>query len=43
MIRSLLVEGVRGLNGYDSVDLDILWQIISHDLPALITALDDIV
>ena len=32
----------RLIHGYDSVDLDILWQIIEHDLPPLITALETI-
>ena len=30
----------RLIHGYDAVDLDILWQIIEHDLPPLITALE---
>jgi uncharacterized protein with HEPN domain len=32
----------RLIHGYDAVDLDILWQIIEHDLPPLITALEAI-
>ncbi|MGC9335474.1 MAG: DUF86 domain-containing protein [Anaerolineae bacterium] len=32
----------RLIHGYDAVDLDILWQIIEHDLPPLITALKTI-
>ncbi len=32
----------RLIHGYDAVDLDILWQIIQHDLPPLAAALDDI-
>ncbi len=32
----------RLIHGYDAVDLDILWQIIEHDLPPLITALETI-
>lgn len=32
----------RLIHGYDSVDLDILWQIIITDLPPLITALEAI-
>lgn len=30
----------RLIHGYDSVDFDILWQIISGDLPPLIAALE---
>jgi uncharacterized protein with HEPN domain len=30
----------RLIHGYDAVDLDIVWQIIQTDLPALIEALD---
>jgi uncharacterized protein with HEPN domain len=33
----------RLIHGYDSIDLDILWQIISEDLPPLIQALEKIV
>jgi uncharacterized protein with HEPN domain len=33
----------RLIHGYDSVDFDILWQILSHDLPPLIKALEQIV
>ena len=33
----------RLIHGYDSVDLDILWQIIGHDLPPLITTLEEII
>jgi len=29
-------------HGYDSVDLEIVWAIIAHDLPPLINALDAI-
>ena len=41
-------EGVVGLrnrliHGYDSVDFDILWQIVTQDLPPLIEALGKIV
>lgn len=32
----------RLIHGYDAVDLDILWKILSVDLPALITELDRI-
>jgi len=32
----------RLIHGYDAVDFDILWQIITHDLPPLITALERI-
>ncbi len=33
----------RLIHGYDSVDFDILWQIVIKDLPPLIAALQDIV
>lgn len=33
----------RLIHGYDAVDLDILWQIIVHDLPPLVAALEAIV
>lgn len=36
------VIGLRNrlIHGYDSVDFDILWEIVSHDLPPLIAALE---
>jgi uncharacterized protein with HEPN domain len=30
----------RLIHGYDSVDFDILWEIVSHDLPPLIAELE---
>jgi uncharacterized protein with HEPN domain len=33
----------RLIHGYDSVDLDILWQIIAADLPPLVAILETIV
>ena len=33
----------RLIHGYDSVDMDILWNIVSGDLPSLIAALKRIV
>ncbi len=30
----------RLIHGYFSVDLDIVWQIVRHDLPPVITALE---
>ncbi len=33
----------RLIHGYDSVDLDILWQILTADLPPLIVALEAII
>ena len=30
----------RLIHGYDAVDYDILWQIITDDLPALVTMLE---
>jgi len=37
--------GIRNrlIHGYDAVDFDILWQILTQDLPLLITALEKIV
>jgi uncharacterized protein with HEPN domain len=32
----------RLIHGYDSVDLDILWQIVTKDLPPLIKSLEKI-
>lgn len=39
------IVGLRNrlIHGYDSVDFEILWQIINHDLPTLIVALEQIV
>ena len=39
------IVGLRNrlIHGYDSVDFEILWQIINHDLPPLIEALEQIV
>jgi uncharacterized protein with HEPN domain len=36
------IVGLRNrlIHGYDSVDFDILWQIVSDDLPALIAVLE---
>lgn len=31
------------IHGYFSVDLDIIWEIIGHDLPPLISALESLV
>ena len=33
----------RLIHGYDQVDFDILWQILTQDLPPLVAELDDIV
>jgi uncharacterized protein with HEPN domain len=33
----------RLIHGYDSVDFDILWQIVAEDLPPLIASLEGIV
>ncbi|UCC87064.1 MAG: DUF86 domain-containing protein [Anaerolineales bacterium] len=33
----------RLIHGYDSVDFDILWQIVTEDLPPLIVSLEAIV
>jgi uncharacterized protein with HEPN domain len=39
------IVGLRNrlIHGYDSVDFDILWQIVNQDLPSLIVALEQIV
>jgi uncharacterized protein with HEPN domain len=39
------IVGLRNrlIHGYDSVDFDILWQIVNHDLPPLIADLEQIV
>ena len=38
------IVGLRNrlIHGHDAVDLDILWQIIRHDLPPLIASLEQI-
>ena len=38
------VTGMRNrlIHGYDTIDLEILWQILTSDLPPLITALGNI-
>ena len=33
----------RLIHGYDAVDMDILWEILKHDLPRLIDQLEKIV
>ena len=33
----------RLIHGYDSVDFDILWQILKHDLPNLVVSLEKII
>jgi uncharacterized protein with HEPN domain len=39
------IVGLRNrlIHGYDQVDFDILWRIVSRDLPALVRELDKIV
>ncbi|MCI0476393.1 MAG: DUF86 domain-containing protein [Anaerolineales bacterium] len=39
------IVGLRNrlIHGYDSIDLDILWQVVSEDLPPLIQSLEKIV
>ena len=32
----------RMIHGYDSVDFDILWVIVNHDLPSVIAQLEEI-
>lgn len=38
------IVGLRNrlIHGYDSVDLDIVWQILKHDVPSLAEALERI-
>ncbi|MBI4454790.1 MAG: DUF86 domain-containing protein [Acidobacteria bacterium] len=38
------IVGLRNrlIHGYNSVDFDILWQVVSRDLPALVAALEEI-
>ncbi|HEY7220389.1 MAG TPA: HepT-like ribonuclease domain-containing protein [Candidatus Binatia bacterium] len=38
------IVGLRNrlIHGYDEVDFDILWQIVTQDLPPLVTALERI-
>ncbi len=38
------IVGLRNrlIHGYDAVDFDILWQIVTRDLPHLISALEEI-
>jgi len=38
------IVGLRNrlIHGYDEVDFDILWQIVTDDLPPLVTALEKI-
>jgi uncharacterized protein with HEPN domain len=40
----LQMIGVRNrlIHGYDSVDFDILWQIVNHDLPSVIEQIESI-
>jgi uncharacterized protein with HEPN domain len=39
------IVGLRNrlIHGYDAVDYDILWQVVSVDLPPLISELDSII
>lgn len=36
------IVGLRNrlIHGYDSVDLDVIWSIVEHDLPALVRELE---
>ena len=44
LVRLLEIIGLRNrlIHGYDEVDLDIVWQIITADLPPLIKSLEKI-
>jgi uncharacterized protein with HEPN domain len=39
------IVGLRNrlIHGYDSVDFDILWQVLAEELPALVGALEKII
>jgi len=41
--REIVALRNRLIHGYDSVDFDVMWQIISHDLPPLVATLEKIV
>ena len=36
------IVGLRNrlIHGYDSVDLDVIWSVVKHDLPALVRELE---
>jgi uncharacterized protein with HEPN domain len=40
-----LIAGMRDrlIHGYDTVDLDILWQTATHDVPALLDPLAEVI
>jgi uncharacterized protein with HEPN domain len=40
----MLTHGLRNrlIHGYDAVDLDILWQAVTVDLPPLVALLEEI-
>lgn len=40
MSPSRTTASLHDMLGYDSIDFDILWRIIRHDLPPLIDALE---
>ncbi len=44
-IPRMQIIGIRNrlIHGYDSIDLDILWQVLTQDLPPLIHALEVII
>ena len=44
LARLLEIVGLRNrlIHGYDSVDMDILWQVLRDDLPPLIEAVSAI-
>lgn len=37
--RAIIGMRNRLIHGYDAVDLDVLWDVVSHDLPELLAAL----
>jgi uncharacterized protein with HEPN domain len=41
--KTIVATRNRLIHGYDQVDLDILWNIVSSDLPALVNLLGDII
>jgi uncharacterized protein with HEPN domain len=40
--KQMIGAGNRLIHGYDSVDFDILWTIVNHDLPSVIAQLEGI-
>ena len=45
MSRHETAVGLRNrlIHGYDDIDLDILWEVVTRDVPLLITELDELI